>query len=140
MTLPNVLAVYTCMATGTRKELERQEGLWVAWSEIVGTPAHAFYDRLNEILDRHHFDRNVEHPCRRYYKGPLGRPRSRARVSTFEPLLLGYFEGIDRERGIAVARGRLPVHAQVHRLRADGQVAGSLQLQFAPLIWPTSIL
>src|ERR1035441_5918145 len=46
--------------------------MWVVSSEIVGAPAHAFYDRLNEILDQHHFDRNVEHLCRRYYKGPLG--------------------------------------------------------------------
>jgi len=48
------------MAMGTRKKRERQEDLWVANSEIVGAPAHAFYDRLNEILDRRHFDRNVD--------------------------------------------------------------------------------
>ena len=47
------------MAMGTRQKRARQEDLWVASSEIVGTPAHAFYDRLNEILDQHHFDRNV---------------------------------------------------------------------------------
>jgi hypothetical protein len=34
------------MAMGTRKKRERQEDLWVVGSEIVGTPAHAFYDRL----------------------------------------------------------------------------------------------
>jgi transposase len=88
------------MAMGTRKKRERQEDLWVVSSEIVGTPAHAFYDRLNEILDRHHFDRNVEHLCRRYYKGPLGRPSITPGVY-FRSLLLGYFEGIDSERGIA---------------------------------------
>jgi transposase len=66
----------------------------------VGAPAHAFYDRLNEILDRLHFDRNVEHLCRRYYKGPLGRP-SIAPGVYFRTLLLGYFEGIESERGIA---------------------------------------
>ena len=60
------------MAMGTRKKRERQEDLWVVSSEVVGTPAHAFYDRLNQILDQHHFDRNVEQLCRRYYKGPLG--------------------------------------------------------------------
>ena len=88
------------MAMGTRKKRERQEDLWVVSSEIVGSPAHAFYDRLNEILDRHRFDRNVEHLCRRYYKGPLGRP-SIAPGVYFRALLLGYFEGIDSERGIA---------------------------------------
>jgi transposase len=88
------------MAMGTRRKRERQEGLWVVSSEIVGSPAHAFYDRLNQILDRHHFDRNVEHLCRRYYKGPLGRPSITPGVY-FRSLLLGYFEGIDSERGIA---------------------------------------
>jgi len=88
------------MAMGTRQKRERQEDLWVVSSEIVGTPAHAFYDRLNEILDQHHFDCNVEHLCRRYYKGPKGRP-SIAPGVYFRSLLLGYFEGIDSERGIA---------------------------------------
>ena len=88
------------MAMGTRKKRERQEDLWVVSSEVVGTPAHAFYDRLNQILDQHHFDRNLEQLCRRYYKGRLGRPSITPGVY-FRSLLLGYFEGIDSERGIA---------------------------------------
>jgi hypothetical protein len=48
------------MAMGTRKKRERQEDFWVVSSEVVGTPAHAFYDRLNQVLEQHHFDRNVE--------------------------------------------------------------------------------
>jgi transposase len=88
------------MAMGTRKKRERQEDLWVARSEIVGTPAHAFYDRLNKVLDQHHFDRSMERLCRRYYKGPLGRPSITPGVY-FRSLLLGYFEGIDSERRIA---------------------------------------
>jgi transposase len=88
------------MAMGTRKKRERQEDLWVVSSEVVGTPAHAFYDRLNQILGQHHFDGNVEQLCRRYYKGRLGRPSITPGVY-FRSLLLGYFEGIDSERGIA---------------------------------------
>ena len=88
------------MAMRTRKKRERQEDLWVVTSEVVGTPAHAFYDRLNQILDQHHFDRSVEQLCRRYYKGRLGRPSITPGVY-FRSLLLGYFEGIDSERGIA---------------------------------------
>src|SRR4030081_2164316 len=88
------------MAMGTRKKRERQEDLWVVSSEVVGTPAHAFYDRLNQILGQHHFDGNVEQLCRRYYKGSLGRPSTTPGVY-FRVLLLGYFEGIDSERGIA---------------------------------------
>jgi len=63
---------------GTRKKRELQEDLWVVSSEVVGTPAHAFYNRLNQILDQHHFDRNVEQLCRRYYKGRQGTPQYRA--------------------------------------------------------------
>jgi transposase len=88
------------MAMGTRKKRERQEDFWVVSSEVVGTPAHAFYDRLNQILDQHHFDRNVEQLCRRYYKDRRGRPSITPGVY-FRLLLLGYFEGIDSERGIA---------------------------------------
>src|SRR5437660_5707416 len=88
------------MAMGTRKKRERPKDLWIVSSQIVGTPAHAFYDRLNQILNRHHFDRNVEQLCRRYYKGRLGRPSITPGIY-FRSLLLGYFEGIDSERGIA---------------------------------------
>lgn len=88
------------MAMGTRKKRERQEDLWVVSSEVVKTPAHAFYDRLNQILDEHRFDRNVEHLCKKYYKGSKGRPSITPGVY-FRSLLLGYFEGIDSERGIA---------------------------------------
>jgi len=88
------------MAMGTRRRRERQQPLWVASSDIVRTPATAFYDRLNEILDRHQFDRCVERLCRRYYQGPLGRPSIPPGVY-FRALLIGYFEGLDSERGIA---------------------------------------
>ena len=85
---------------GTRKRRERQQGLWVASSDIVQTPANAFYDRLNEILEKRDFDRRVEHLCRRYYQGPFGRP-SVPPGTYFRMLLIGYFEGLDSERGIA---------------------------------------
>lgn len=85
---------------GSRKKRERQQELWIASSDVVRTPANAFYDRLNEVLDKHHFDRRMEHLCRRYYKGPMGRP-SMAPGVYFRMLLIGYFEGLDSERGIA---------------------------------------
>jgi transposase len=88
------------MAMGTRKGRERQEDLWVVVGEVASAPAHAFYDRLNQFLDQHHFDRNVERLCRRYYTGRIGRPSITPGVY-FRALLLGYFEGIDSERGIA---------------------------------------
>lgn len=85
---------------GSRKKRERQQGLWMAASDVVRTPANAFYDQLNAILDQHRFDSHVEHLCRRYYKGPYGRP-SLAPGVYFRLLMIGYFEGLDSERGIA---------------------------------------
>ena len=88
------------MAMGSRKKKERQEQLWIASDTIVQTPGHAFYDRLNQVLSEHGFDRKVEHLCRRYYSGPMGRPSMPPGVY-FRALFIGYFEGIDSERGIA---------------------------------------
>src|SRR5947209_14099489 len=88
------------MAMGTRKQRERQKDLWIATSDVVQTPGNAFYDRLNAILDEHKFDSRVEHLCRKYYKKQYGRP-SLAPGVYFRTLLIGYFEGLDSERGIA---------------------------------------
>ena len=88
------------MAMGTRKKRQRQHELWMAASDVVQTPANAFYDQLNGILEKRRFDKTVEHLCRRYYKGPYGRP-SLAPGVYFRMLLIGYFEGLDSERGIA---------------------------------------
>lgn len=89
-----------CMAMGKRKQKERQEHLWIATSTLVQTPGHAFYDRLNELLREHGFDAKVEHLCGRFYRGPRGRP-SMAPGVYFRLLMIGYFEGLDSERGIA---------------------------------------
>lgn len=89
------------MAMGTRRQRERQQNLWIASSEVVETPGNAFYDRLNQILDEHKFDRMVEAVCRKFYKkSQYGRP-SMAPGVYFRSLLVGYFEGLDSERGIA---------------------------------------
>jgi len=86
---------------GTRKGRVRQSDLWIATSAIVETPGNAFYDRLNQILNAHEFDRKVEALCRKFYKkSPLGR-LSLAPGVYFRALLVGYFEGLDSERGIA---------------------------------------
>jgi transposase len=89
------------MAMGTRKQRERQEELWIATKDVVQTPGNAFYDRLNAILDAHKFDLHVERICRKFYKKSCyGRP-SVAPGVYFRALLIGYFEGLDSERGIA---------------------------------------
>ena len=60
------------MAMGTRKKRQRQHELWMAASDVVQTPANAFYDQLNGILEKRRFDKTVEHLCRRYYKVRMG--------------------------------------------------------------------
>lgn len=85
---------------GKRGKRERQEDLWIATGTLVETPGHAFYDRLNEVLRQHRFDERVEHLCRRYYQGPRGRPSMPPGVY-FRMQLVGYFEGLGSERGIA---------------------------------------
>jgi transposase len=74
--------------------------LWVVTSDLPKSPGHPFYTRLNALLDTHGFDRFVEQLCRCFYPSVMGRP-SLAPGRYFRLLLLGYFEGIDSERGIA---------------------------------------
>jgi transposase len=53
------------------------------------------------ILDAHKFDAKVERLCQKFYKkSPFGRPSISPGVY-FRSLLIGYFEGLDSERGIA---------------------------------------
>jgi transposase len=77
-----------------------QPPLWIATSDLPASPGHPFYARLNAILDAHGFDRFVEDLCRPFYAPVMGRP-SLAPGQYVRLLLVGYFEGIDSERGIA---------------------------------------
>ncbi len=83
---------------GTRQS--EQGSLWVATAELPKSPGHPFYTRLNALLDAADFDRFVEGQCARFYAPMMGRP-SLAPGRYFRLLLVGYFEGIDSERGIA---------------------------------------
>jgi transposase len=74
--------------------------MWIAASDLPASPGHPFYARLNAILDGNGFDRFVENQCREFYAKVMGRP-SLAPGQYFRLLLVGYFEGIDSERGIA---------------------------------------
>jgi len=87
------------MAIGKRKR-ERQETLWIPTSEIPTPPAHPFYKQLNSILNRHGFDEFVEKLCGKFYAPQMGRPGLIPGIY-FRLLLVGYFEGLDSERGIA---------------------------------------
>ena len=77
-----------------------QPPLWIATSDLPATPGHPFYARLTTVLDAHGFDRFAEDECRRFYAPVMGRP-GLAPGQYFRLLFVGYFEGIDSERGIA---------------------------------------
>lgn len=87
------------MAMGKRKT-ERQRELWIASADMPTPAAEPFYRKLNEVLAQEGFDAFVEGLCQRFYHQEMGRPSIPPGVY-FRMLLLGYFEGIDSERGIA---------------------------------------
>ena len=63
------------------------------------SPGHKFYESLNELLRTSGFDGEVERLCEPYFDAQLGRP-SVAPGVYFRMLLVGYFEGIESERGL----------------------------------------
>ncbi|MGB9473426.1 MAG: transposase [Candidatus Acidiferrum sp.] len=63
-------------------------------------PGHPFYQRLNEVLDNAQFDSFCETNCAGFYHQKLGRP-SLPPGQYFRVMLIGFFEGLDSERGIA---------------------------------------
>lgn len=85
---------------GRRQDREKQEGLWVAYTEVASSPGHPFYERLNGVLESEGFDGFVEKRCAKFYAAELGRPSLTPGIY-FRSLLIGYFEGIGSERGIA---------------------------------------
>jgi transposase len=87
------------MAIGKRKH-QRQETLWIPTGEIPEPPAHPFYQRLEAILTKNAFDDFVQQICARFYAPKMGRPSLIPGIY-FRLLMIGYFEGLDSERGIA---------------------------------------
>src|SRR5437588_6842891 len=88
------------MAMGTRENQNKQEDLWVAHAELAVSPGHPFYERLNKLLDEGRFDEYVEAQCARFYHAQMRRPSLTPGIY-FRSLLIGYFEGLGSERGIA---------------------------------------
>lgn len=86
------------MALG-RRTVEQQGELWIARTELPRSPGHVFYVKLNDVLAEAGFDPWVEDLCRPYY-ADTGRPGIPPGVY-FRMLLVGYFEGIGSQRGIA---------------------------------------
>src|SRR5260370_26391146 len=88
------------MAMGRRAKQRRQELLWIAHSERARAVGDAFSEQLNRLLEERGFDDFVERESARFYAERMGRP-SLVPGRYFRLLLIGYFEGIEGERGIA---------------------------------------
>jgi transposase len=86
------------MALGRRRD-EQQE-MWVATTSLPKSVGHVFCRKLNGLLAEAGFDRMAEKMCEPYYHANLGRPSIPPGVY-FRMLLIGYYEGIGSQRGIA---------------------------------------
>ena len=110
----------------------RQGEMLVTWEELPKSPGHVFYDRLQTVLADAGFDAFVETLCKPYYAAVMGAP-SLPPGRYFRMHLVGYFEGIDSERGLEWRcadslslrdflglglRDRVPDHSWLSRSRA----------------------
>ena len=86
------------MALGKRKEVAQP--LFISTVDLPGVRPNPFYQTVNQVLSAHHFDAFVENLCSKFYCRNVGRPGLAPGIY-FRCLLVGYFEGLDSERGIA---------------------------------------
>ena len=74
--------------------------MWITTTDLPTAASHPFYCHLNRLLREHGFDDFAEAQCITFYAEKMGRPGLPPGIY-FRLLLIGYFEGIDSERGIA---------------------------------------
>ena len=87
------------MAMGKRED-EHQRDLFITHDKLPRSPGHVFYLKLNRLLAEGGFDRWIEALCEPHYSQGVGRPSVPPGVY-FRMLLVGYFEGINSQRGMA---------------------------------------
>lgn len=117
-----------------RRARQRQQSLWIASDDLEAAPRNRFYEALNRLLAEGDFDRVSEDACAPYYQSEHtpGRPSIPPSVY-FRMLFVGYFEGIESERGICwrcadslslraflglSLRERVPDHSSLSRIRS----------------------
>jgi transposase len=86
------------MVLGRRRR--EQQGMWIATTDLPKSPGHPFYRKLNQVLADADFDGWLERLCQPHYAVKIGRPSIPPGVY-FRMILIGYFEGIGSQRGIA---------------------------------------
>lgn len=83
-----------------KRSRDEQGTFWMASDSVAKSPGHPFYQKLNRVLESERFDSFVEQECSSYYAEGKGRPSIPPGIY-FRMLMIGYFERIDSERGIA---------------------------------------
>jgi transposase len=88
------------MAMGKRKA--RQEALFITATDLPRSDGHPFYQKLNQLLAEAKFDEWIERRCQQYYsqEEKRGQPSIPPGLY-FRMLMVGYFENLDSQRGIA---------------------------------------
>ena len=82
-----------------KRRRQRQESMFIATNRLAKSPGHPFYEKLNQVLAAEGFDEFVEAKCAPHYAEKVGRPSIPPGIY-FRMLMIGYFEGIESERGI----------------------------------------
>ena len=85
---------------GKRPAARQGSPLWVTTADLPTSAGHPFFEDLNRVLGEAGFDAFVEGRCAVFYAARMGRPSLRP-GRYFRMLLIGYFEGLSSERGIA---------------------------------------
>jgi transposase len=88
------------MAMGKRKQ--RQESLFIMADDLPQSDGHPFYRQLNALLAEADFDGWIERRCAGFYEQEetRGQPSIPPGIY-FRMLLVGYFEDLSSQRGIA---------------------------------------
>jgi transposase len=116
---------YTLPIAMGKRTRDRQPSMWVAATDFPTAASHPFYTRLNQLLRAQGFDDFAEAECATVYADTMGRPSLPPGIY-FRLRLIGYFEGIDSERGIAWLRGGLVRVARFSRRRSGQRAARPL--------------
>jgi len=86
-----------------RKKAAEQSSLWIATSDLPSTRVKSFYQKLDRVLSEMGFGEQVRELCAPFYVRDVsrgGRPGIDPEVY-FKMLLVGFFENLPSERGIA---------------------------------------
>jgi len=88
-----------------KKSKQKQSTIWIATDDLQVKPQITFYAKLNSILAKIDFGDQVRKLCEAYYSAKANcRPPIDPEIY-FKMLLVGFFENIGSERGIAARCG-----------------------------------